>query len=35
MHYLRWLMALRRTKKKRGRVENTLPKVVEGSKVHS
>jgi hypothetical protein len=33
-HYLRWLMALRRTQKEAG-LENTLPKVVDGSKAHS
>jgi hypothetical protein len=32
-HYLRWLTALRRTKKEVG-LENTLPKVVDGSKAH-
>jgi hypothetical protein len=33
MHYLRWLLALRRTKKEAG-LENALPKVVDGSKAH-
>jgi hypothetical protein len=32
-HYLRWLRALRRTQKEAG-LENTLPKVVDGSKAH-
>ena len=32
-HYLRWLMALRRTKKEVW-LENTLPKVIVGSKAH-
>jgi hypothetical protein len=32
-HYLRWLRALRRTQKE-ARLENTLPKVVDGSKAH-
>ena len=33
-HYLRWLMALRRTKKEAW-LGNTLPKAVDGSKAHS
>ena len=32
-HYLRWLMALRHTKKEAG-FENTLPKMVDGPKPH-
>jgi len=32
-HYLRWLRALRRTKKEAG-LENTLPKMVDGSQAH-
>jgi len=32
-HYLRWLRAPRSTKKEAG-LENTLPKVVKGSKAH-
>ena len=32
-HYLRWLMALRRTKKEAW-LENTLPKMVVGPKAH-
>jgi hypothetical protein len=32
-HYLRWSMARRSTKKEAG-LENALPKVVDGSKVH-
>ena len=34
MHYLKWSRALRCTWKKE-RLENALPKVVEGSKAHS
>jgi len=33
-HYLRWLVALRRTKKEEAGLENTLPKVVDGPKAH-
>jgi hypothetical protein len=33
-HYLRWLLALRRTKKEAW-LGNTLPKAVDGSKAHS
>jgi hypothetical protein len=32
-HYLRWLLALRRTKKEAW-LGNTLPKAVDGSKAH-
>ena len=32
-HYLRWLMARRRTKREVG-LENILPKVVDGPKAH-
>ena len=32
-HDLRWLLALRRTKKEAG-LENTLPKMVDGPKAH-
>jgi len=32
-HYLRWFMALRRTKKEAG-LDNTLPTMVDGPKAH-